>query len=1356
MDVQQLYNLHISDFLKECIYTGIHNHSEYSNLRLLDCTNITESLVDTAIMLGHRGLGISDHECVSSHIRLLQYVKELHKQKKEYIKMVNDGLTEEEIKSKIGRRYELIKKMPEDFKLILGNEIYLVDSMEECRDNYKSGETKFYHFILQALDEVGHRQLRELSSHAWGNSFKTGMMERVPTTKQKLKEVVGSNKGHIIGSTACLGGFLGQSVLELLQIKNRPHTEAELFSCKIKIHNFIQYCIDVFGKENFYIEIQPSYMKEQIEFNKIALDIAKGYNLKWIIATDTHYLRQEDRIIHKCYLNSKEGEREVDDFYGSTYMMSTSELYEYWLAFGGGVNDFKMSILNTLDIWNKVDTYDLYQPETIPQRDLPNFNIRHIFQKYYDKFKYIGKCANSEYAQDRFFIHLIEEGFINKKQEFNEINIGRINKELKELWLISERLGQRMTSYYNLTELLIRIMWDDNGGNSIVGVARGSVTGFYTAYLMDITQINPIEWSLPHWRHISSTRPELPDIDIDTETIKREQIFNAISKYFGEDKVLNIATFKTEGTKSAILTSARGLGIDNDISQAVANLIPFERGKHWSLSDCIYGNEEKERKPVKEFINEINKYDKWLETAMKLEGLICGRSIHASGVVIFNDGYISQNSLMKAPNGKNITAFSMNDGIYLGNVKLDFLTVESVTKLHTCLDLLIEDKKIEWQGSLRDTYNKYIHPDVLDYESKEMWHMVSTGELMDLFQFSTPIGITTAKLMKPLNLSELAHANSLMRLMGDGTITPTEKYLKFKDNPNLWYKEMEEYNLTEDEISQLEKYLKIYFGVSATQEDIMELSMDNNLVGFDLAQANKLRKAVAKKSEEVMKAVKELFYKVGLANSNSINVLNYIWDKHIVPQLGYSFSRNHTLPYSAIALQEINLAYKYGTIYWNTAVLISNSGADSLDLESEDNKTKTVEYGKIAKAIGEMQSNGVDVALPNINKSGLTFKADEENNRIVYGLKGITGVGDEVIKTIIANRPYASFDEFIERVGDEIGNTAIISLIKAGTFDSLIDRLQAMEKFILTISKPVSKIGAVQLLKMIDNGLIPNEYKLQCRFVKFRKYIFDKKFFIFNDTNAKTKKWYELNEISTTFFNEYFISDMEEDKDYRYNDYGNLIILDKNFDKYYNKKIEALKAYAKTSEALENYNKIGFYEIWNKYCLGNLSKWEMDSLNFYYNKHELCEVDRKKYSIVNFNECSKAPVVDEVVDRGRFKFTRYKLHRICGTILDKDKNKNTLQLLTPDGVVAVKLHKGAFNHYDKQLSVVDETTGAKTVIEKSWFARGNKILVVGFRREDQFIVKKYSNSVYQHSVELITDVVNDGKNLITKVERTEL
>jgi DNA polymerase-3 subunit alpha len=171
--------------------------------------------------------------------------------------------------------------------------------------------------------------------------------------------------------------------------------------------------------------------------------------------------------------------------------------------------------------------------------------------------------------------------------------------------------------------------------------------------------------------------------------------------------------------------------------------------------------------------------------------------------------------------------------------------------------------------------------------------------------------------------------------------------------------------------------------------------------------------------------------------------------------------------------------------------------------------------------------------------------------------------------------------------------------------------------------------------------------------------------------------------------------------------------------------------------------------LWEEVAKGSISKWEMDSLSFYYHEHELAHINMDKYDIHDFEEMSTEPVVAEYRTFRNKEIPRFALTRICGTVLDRDKNKHIVTLLTPTGVVSVKFYKGQFNFYDKQISEVDETTGKKTVLEKSWFSRGNKLLVTGYRREDQFIPKKYKDSIYQHSLQLIVDIEEDELKLQT-------
>lgn len=318
-------------------------------------------------------------------------------------------------------------------------------------------------------------------------------------------------------------------------------------------------------------------------------------------------------------------------------------------------------------------------------------------------------------------------------------------------------------------------------------------------------------------------------------------------------------------------------------------MVPVTRGSTWSLHDCIYGNEEKEREPVPAFEREIRSYPNLLEVAMGIEGLICGRSIHASAVYVFNDDFTKHNARMKAPNGVYTTQFNMRDSDYCGGLKMDFLTIEGLDKIRLTMDQLIKEGYMEWQGTLRDTYNKYLHPDVLDYTTKEMWDWVSENKVVDLFQFDTQTGLQAAKRIKPHSLEELAAANSVMRLMvtEEGQEQPIDTYIRFKNDIEQWYSLMrDKYRLTDKEICVLEKYLKSNYGVGDTQEIVMEISMDPNIANFSVADSNKLRKSIAKKKPALQMAMKEQFFKRGKELKTSDNLLNYIWKEVVGKQLG--------------------------------------------------------------------------------------------------------------------------------------------------------------------------------------------------------------------------------------------------------------------------------------------------------------------------------------------------------------------------------------------------------------------------------------------------------------------------------------
>lgn len=1267
-------------------YFSIHNHTDYSSIRLIDSINRVEPLIDRAIELGLSGICITEHEALCSHVQAIQHMKEVGNQ---------------------------------DFKLGLGDEIYLVNDIEDV------SELGYTHFILLAKDKIGHRALREISSTAWENSRTDRGMLRVPTSKKTLKSIVEKYKGHLIGTSACLGSELSKLVLMLIANEDRDHYE-KINETKGKIVEHISYCKDVFG-EDFYIEVQPAAGKEQHLYNLRVKSIAKALGVKMVFTTDSHFLKREDRAIHKAYLNSKEAEREVDDFYATAYLMSEDEAWSY-LKNEFTRREFSDMIDNTNEIRDKIETYDLFQPQIIPEVKIDLEEVKLILEKYkHTNLEYVRKMIDSTYEQDKYWIGKVligyEEKTLTKPYLNQEVYLNRINEEAYELWNISIKLKNRMTKYYNTMSFLIKLMWD---AGAMVGIARGSATAYLTNYYLDIIQLDPVHWDLPHWRHLSAERPELADIDVDTPASKRGAVLQATIDYFGEENVLNIATFGTEGGKSAVLTACRGLGIDSDTAQFLSGLIPIERGKLWELKDVVYGNEEKDRKSIPMFVEEMKKHKGLLEVSLYIEGLVNKRSIHASGVYIYNNGYLDHNAMMKAPNGQRISQFNMGDSDYMGSLKYDYLTIEALDKMSACMDFLLKEGIIEDQGSLKKNYDKYIHPDVLELNSRELWDKAGRGEVLDLFQFSTAVGLDAIKKIKPTNLVEAAHANSLMRLMAEkDAINPVDKYILFRDNLSLWYAEMAQYSLTKEEVSVLEKYLKPYCGVSATQEDVMRILMDEKVCGLNVKDVNKVRKAIAKKKANLLEEAHTMIKNA----CTSDNLVRYIWDKVVMPQAGYAFSIAHTTPYTGIALQELALYSNYNSIYWNTACLAVNSGSADEDIEG-----KATDYGKIAKAIGEIKQAGITVSLLDINKSDFGFKPDTENNEILFGLKGVNSVGDDLVKTIIANRPYESMSDFLTKV--KPNKQAMISLIKGGAFDKLekLPRKKVMFNYLWNTCDKKKRLTLQNFNGLLEANLLPKELDFQKRVFVFNKFL---------KANCSVGSNYAFTDNAMTFYSSFYDTDHLEV-------IGSKPCIDKKiWDDIYKKEMSVAREYIKSNhdKMLSDLNTTIFKEEWNKYALGSVSAWEMESLCFYHDRHELEHIDINKYGISNFSDLPEEPEVDYYFKKGGREIPIYKLSKIIGTCIDKNKTKSTVTILTTDGVVDVKFRSEYFAIFDKQLSETQQD-GTKKIVEKSWFGRGNMIMLTGMRRGDQFIPKKYSKTP-THQLYKIEEITEEGDMVLS-------
>lgn len=435
-------------------YFNCHNHTaKGSNIRLLDCINDVGDLINKAIELGMSGIAITDHECLSSHVKANQIALEL-------------------------------QETNPDFRIALGDEIYLVDS--------RKNKQKYYHFILIAKDAIGHKCLRELSTQAWMNSYQDGM-ERVPLLKSELKEIYSKYKGHLIATTACIGGELGSSILKLKEAEEKENSE-DIDKYYEQIVDFINYCLEIF-EDDFYIECAPSAQEEQIYVNKRMQSIAKAFNIKMTVGTDSHYLTKEDRLIHKAYLNSKDGDREVDDFYEFTYLMDSNEVKELLeLSFE---NEFIEEIFKTsLEIQDKIEFYSLHKNQSITEVEVKYYHKTDWQNEQSAEFPILTKMFISDDVQDRYWVNEC----YNKLKELNKCNkkyLDRLEEEARVKKVIGEKLGTNMFAYPNTLKHYIDLFWECG---STVGAGRGSSCAALNHYLLGITQLDPLEWNLPFWR----------------------------------------------------------------------------------------------------------------------------------------------------------------------------------------------------------------------------------------------------------------------------------------------------------------------------------------------------------------------------------------------------------------------------------------------------------------------------------------------------------------------------------------------------------------------------------------------------------------------------------------------------------------------------------------------------------------------------------------------------------------------------------------------------------------------------------------------------------------------------------------
>lgn len=421
----------------------------------------------------------------------------------------------------------------------------------------------------------------------------------------------------------------------------------------------------------------------------------------------------------------------------------------------------------------------------------------------------------------------------------------------------------------------------------------------------------------------------------------------------------------------------------------------------------------------------------------------------------------------------------------------------------------------------------------------------------------------------------------------------------------------------------------------------------------------------------------------------------------------------------------MNIAFKYPIIFWNTACLITDSGGSEEGSEGSNN------YDKIAKALNKTKAAGINIALPDINKSQYTYEPNIEENKIYIGLRGLLNVGEDVIALIQKNRPYINFADFLNK--NNFNKQAVISLIKSGAFDSFDERKRIMAQYIWKTCDKKARLNLQNMATLMKRNMIPDELTFEKSVYEFNRYLKDV-------CGKQDSDYFILDTRAINFLAKNFSSLLSGDK-----------LSKKVWDKTYQKVMDKVRAYIHDNhdEMLYQLNKVTFYDDWLKYAKGSYSAWEMEASCYYYHEHELAHVNMRKYNLSDFYSLPEEPIPKSFY-RGTIPL--YNLTYICGTVIAKDKPKSSISFLTTEGVVHIRFRKEYFALFDKQISQRGED-GKKKVLEKSWFNRGSMLMISGIRRGDDFVPKKYSSSV-GHAMYKITEVKDNG-DLVLQYERAK-
>lgn len=968
-------------------YVHLHVHTNYS---ILDGQSKVTRLVDKAIADGMKGMAITDHGVMFGIKEFADYCAKVNKGRKE--------------------------KGEEPFKPIFGCEMYVARRTMHDKDK-SMHDNSGYHLIVLAKNYTGYKNLIKLVSNAWVD----GYYYRPRTDREQLEKY---HEGLIV-CTACIAGEVPNKIIH-------DDIEGAREAC--------EWYHRVFG-DDFYLELQRHEVKDpslvanreayplQQKANKVLMKFAQEYGIKIVCTNDCHFEDKETAEAHDHLLCLSTNE-DLDDPKRMRY--SKQEWFKTRAEMNEIFSDIPEAMTNTLEILNKVETYDINHGPIMPFFPIPeDFGTEEEWKKKFteeDLYKEFTTDENGENplppeegqkvidrlgGYEKMYRIKFEADYLAKlaydgaKKLYGDPLSDEVKNHIRFELHVMKTMG--FPGYFLIVQDFINAARQDL--DVMVGPGRGSAAGSVVAYCLGITQIDPLKYDLLFERFLNPDRVNLPDIDTDFDDDGRGRVLQWVMDKYGHENCAHIITYSTMATKNSIKDVARVEKLPVDVSNALCKAIPerLPNGMKMNLTNAIKCTPELQNAEVSEDIRERNT----IKYAKMLEGTVRGTGIHACGFIICRnpiDEWVPISTATDPDFSEKKVPVTQYDGHVIestGLIKMDFLGLKTLSELKEACKVV------------KQTTGDVIDLEKIPIDDELTYQLYQRGQTVGTFQFESAGMQKYLRELHPTVFEDLIAMNALYR---PGPMDYIPDFIKRKHDPSL----------VKYDIPCMEKYLKDTYGITVYQEQVMLLS--RQLANFTRGESDALRKAMGKKMKAIVDKMKPKFIKQGQENGHDPQVLEKIWSDW-EKFASYAFNKSHATCYSWVAYQTAYMKAHYPAEYM--AALMTR---------------RFSQITEITKLMEECKALKIATLGPDVNESQIGFGVNK-HGEIRFGLSAIKGMGasaaDSIVRERMENGPYKDIYDFAERVDlSNVNRKAFESLAYSGGFDSF--GLQREQYFAVT------------------------------------------------------------------------------------------------------------------------------------------------------------------------------------------------------------------------------------------------------------------------------------------------------------------